>query len=210
MVGIGVTYNLPDLFSAVFGIRHYKIDTKEKQERMPAFQIDGYAVAPVKVRDSYLGTPVLTNIVFEGMEYKLFDKDGNIVKKSYDDFELPVATLVSIRRAKRIIKTAVNAGNGTVKELYGFGDWQIDINGFCIPDPNQPQGKTTPEAQRDELYRWEKIADAIRIKGGLNIHKDIHNIVIEEFNTWQLKGSPDIIPFRMKAVSDEPVELLLL
>jgi len=195
MIGVDITYRLPDLFAQVFGINYY-IDAEaqpEKAERM-----------------SSSGTPVLTTITFAGKEYNTLDANGQIIRKRYNDFELPVATLVSITRAKRIIKTPVNAGSGTVKEMYGFDDWQIEMKGFCIPDSSQPQGLTTAEKLKEELLRWEKIADAIRIKGGLPFYKDIHDIVIEEFRTYQMKGSPKLIPFSIRATSDEPVELLLL
>lgn len=194
MIGLNIPYELPDLFASVFGIRHYDIHGKAPEDK--------------KVRDSYLGTPVLTHIVFAGQEYQLFDKDGKLTKKRYDDFELPVATLVSIARRKKIIETPVSTG--TVKELFGFNEWDININGFCLPDPNQPQKLTTPQQQIDMLRKWEQIADSIRLKGSLAIHPDIHNIVIKDFNTWELKGMPDMIPFSIKAISDRPVELILL
>ncbi len=192
MIGVDLNLRLPDLFAAVFGIRDYEVLPENESGR-----------------ESYVGTPVLALITFEGGRYNVYEKGGGIKQEKYNDFELPAATLVSIRRAKRIVTTPVAAGSGSVKELFGFDDWQIDINGFCIPDPNQPQGFTSADAQMAELQRWEKIADAIRIKGGLPIHKEIHNMVIREFSTWQLKGSPEVIPFRISAISDEPVELLL-
>jgi hypothetical protein len=210
MIGIDAQYNLPDLFATVFGI-HYYIAAKQEQKKSSGinYNIDAKQETPAYDRMSQSGTPVMDTIVFEGKSYNVLDKDGKVSQKSFKDFELPVASLVSINRAKRIIKTPVNAGNGTVKELYGFDDWHIDINGFCIPDSSQPQGLTTPAQLRDELYQWEKIADSIRIKGGLSINKDIHDIAIEDFRTWQLKGSPKLIPFSIRAISDEPVELLL-
>jgi len=193
MIGFDLQYNIQELFDAVFGIKHYEIAKTEPEKG---------------VRQSSYGTPVLTTIVLQGKDYNVIDKDGNIIQENYKDFELPIATLVSIRRAKRIVKTQVSTG--TVKEMFGYGDWQIDINGICIPDKNQPQGLVSPQEQIDELKRWEKVADAIRIKGGLFIHPDINDLVIEEFNTWQVKGSPNVIPFTIKAVSDQPVELLLI
>jgi len=193
MIGFDLQCNIQELFDAVFGIKHYEIAKTEQDKG---------------VRQSSYGTPVLTTIIFQGKDYNVIDKDGNIIQENYKDFELPIATLASIRRAKRIVKTQVSTG--TVKEMFGYGDWQIDINGICIPDKNQPQGLVSPQEQIDELKRWEKVADAIRIKGGLFIHPDINDIVIEEFNTWQVKGSPNVIPFTIKAVSDQPVELLLI
>jgi len=194
MIGLNIPYELPDLFASVFGIRHYDIQGKAPEQK--------------KVRDSYLGTPVLTHIVFQGKSYQIFDKDGKLVEVNMKDFELPVATLTSIARRKKIIETPVSTG--TVKELFGFNEWNININGFCLPDPRQPNKLTTPQQQIDTLRKWEKLADSIRLKGGLAINPDIHNIVIKDFNTWELKGMPDMIPFSIKAISDRPVELILL
>jgi len=194
MIGVDIRYDLNALFDTVFGIKHYAVPGESPEENYE--------------RLSQYGTPVLTAITFEGKEYQVYDKNGEIITQSFGDMELPVATLVSISRKKQIIKTPTPTG--TVKELYGFGDWEIDVNGFCIPDTAQPQGLFSPQQQADALKDWEKIADAVRIKGGLMIHKDIHDIVIQDFATWQLKGSPNVIPFRMKWISDQPVELLLV
>ncbi len=208
MIRLNIPYEIPDLFASVFGIRHYNISSQSDNKETVHYDITGKTPEQKKVRDSYLGTPVLTHIVFQGKSYQTFDKDGKLVEVDMKDFELPVATLTSIARRKKIIETPVSTG--TVKELFGFNEWDININGFCLPDPNQPQKLTTPQQQIDMLRKWEKLADSIRLKGGLPIHPDIHNIVIKDFSTWELKGMPDMIPFSIKAISDRPVELILL
>ena len=210
---IGVSYNIGDLFEAAFGYN-----------RLPAFRIpekvegEGTLVGfeGVEVireespeRMSWLGTPILTSITFQGGTYARYKEDGTIERVQMNDFELPVASVVTIKRSKILQKTKATANNGTVKEIYGFADWDVDIQGICLPDQSQPQGFFTAQSLLDELYRWEQLISPIRILGGLSINRNIHDIVIEDIDVRQLKGRPTVIPFVLKCVSDEPTELIL-
>ncbi len=181
-----------ELFRTAFGISDYsKSQDSQELERM-----------------SYLGTPVLFPIQFNSGNYNVYNRTSDIEQKAFSDFVLPYSTLVTLRRAKIFKETKTVGSKGTVKETYGFTDWQIDFKGFCLKAPNHATAKTAFD-QHKILVEWEKIVDAISITGALFSAKGIRNIVIKEISFGQMEGQPDKIPFTIRAVSDEPLELIL-
>lgn len=204
-------YNIAQLFDLAFGIRSiaaYNINTNQTPTGTN-FDYSGIPVANnvhEASRMSHLGTPILGSMLFKGKDYQIFNELGDVVLKSFADFELPSATLVNFRRGKIITKTKALAANGTVKEMFGFDDWSIDIRGLCLPDPSHPTAKTAEE-QKLQLLSYEGIADAIQVIGQLFDNHKIYNITIDEIDINQLKGKPDVIPFYLKCSSDEPLEL---
>ena len=212
---IGIDYNISTLMREAFGIKGnlavYKIPDRNQEEIN--INYNGLDVLkPIddpSQRQSYLGTPILFPMTLKGKKYKVFNYDGNIELDDYADFELPVVSLATFRRAKIIAETKALAANGTVKEMYGFSDWQIDIKGLCLPDPAQPQKLTTAADQKWMLAKYERAVDSIRVSGVLFKDLEINNIVIKELSFSQLKGKPKVIPFTMRCSSDEPLELVL-
>lgn len=57
---------------------------------------------------------------------------------SLDDVALPGEPLISISQSKNIIKTAIDGNDGTFKELYSNGDYQITIRGVAT-NPDDPE-----------------------------------------------------------------------
>ncbi len=205
--------NISQLFEIAFGIKEinaYNIDINDSQEPT-VFDYSGIQKIDqtnVDAKLSYLGTPILMPMTLKGKKYQVFDSFGNVVLQDYEDFVLPAATLVTMRRAKIINKTKANAANGTVKEMYGFNDWRIDIRGFCLADPSH-KNATAAYDQKLKLWEYDNVVDSIEILGQLFNDLNISNIAIEEIQFNQLKGKPGVIPFYMKCVSDEPLELIL-
>ncbi len=151
---------------------------------------------------------IILPITLKGKQYQIFNEVGDVALKQFEDFEMPAATLVSFRRAKIITKTKALAAKGTVKEMYGFDDWRIDIRGFCLADPAHQTAKSAYE-QKLRLYDFDNIVDSIQILGELFNDIDISNITIDELSFDQLKAKPGVIPFYMRCSSDEPLELRL-
>jgi hypothetical protein len=104
-------------------------------------------------------------------------------------------------------ETKINGGNGTVKEIYGFDDWQVTINGFLIPDNSQPEGFKTPKEQEEQLVKWDNLASAIDIGCDLLTNKRIKFITIKGIQFEPMRGKPNIRSFTINAVSDNPIEL---
>lgn len=195
-------YNVKELLKEAFGITG------------PISASDGYkGVVGVKdfsnfSRMSWLGTPVMSTIIFQGQEYQSYNEQGEIVKISLAPFELPTVTLSTFSRRKNIAETEMTAGYGSVKEMYGFSDWQIDIRGICLLDPVKGKSMTAQE-QVKRLQEFESVAGSIPVLSEYYNDKGIDAIVIKELYIDQLEGRPNTIPFVIRAVSDRPAELIL-
>ena len=159
-------------------------------------------------RLSYLGTPIIYPVIFKGQKYRYYQDNGELDTIQLADFELPAVTLSSFSRKKNVSKTELTGGYGTVKEMYGFGDWQITIQGVCLRDPSHPTAKTAME-QHNQILAFEKVAEAIPVTGELYNEKGIDALVIESIKIGQLAGKPGVIPFTLNCIQDTPKELLV-
>ncbi|MFY0714129.1 hypothetical protein J1D01_10660 [Seonamhaeicola sp. NFXS20] len=153
---------------------------------------------------SWLGTPVMFPMKFKGGSYQYYTPVGQLQQKRLNDFELPFASVADFRRAKNITKTNVLGSNGTVKEIYGFDDWQIRIRGLCLDTPEM-----SAYEQHLQLLKWEEIADSIEVIGTLFKDKSIYRITADDFDFKLAQGKQNVIPFEITASSDEPLELVL-
>src|SRR5690606_1053586 len=98
---------------------------------------------------------------------------------------------------------------GTVKEVYGHSDWDVRISGFLLDESSQPDGATTLSAQRDRLLAFERLADSIEVQGDLFTAFRIYRLAIVGVQFGQMPGKPDMMPFPLTCLSDEPLELVI-
>ncbi|WP_166964601.1 DUF6046 domain-containing protein [Yeosuana marina] len=199
--------DISQLFNLAFGFIpvRYASDSFSVQPSADA----NYQSIPTKpIEDvkkmSWMGTPVMFPMKFKGGSYQYYKPSGVLDQKRLNDFELPHASVADFRRAKNITKTNVLGSNGTVKEIYGFDDWQIRIRGLCLDTPN-----LSAYEQHKQLLKWEEIADSIEVIGALFKDKSIYRLTIEDFDFKQPQGKQNVIPFEITASSDEPLELVL-
>ena len=157
-----------------------------------------------EILKSVYGTPIIYPVQFSGSEYPVYDFYGKLIKKTFEDLWLPATTMVDFSRAKNIIKTNVIGINGTVKEYFGFDDWQIRIRMLCLND-----NKYTARQYADIIQDWFEIAGGINVRGSIFSKKEIYNIVIEDIDIKTLAGSPGVIPIELSCSSNEPVEIFL-
>lgn len=157
-----------------------------------------------EILKSVYNTPIIYPVSFEGGDYPIYDWYGKIKLKNYKQIWLPATTMVDFSRAKNIIKTNVIGINGTVKEYFGFDDWQIRIRMLCLND-----NKYKAREYADILQDWFEIAGGINVRGSIFSKKEIYNIVIENFDVKTLAGSPSVIPIELSCSSNEPVEIFL-
>jgi hypothetical protein len=210
-------YNTPpmaNLFAQAFGLTMggiYRPETASGSPDKPTGLFTGLEVVKdsnLSFEMSAMGTPILFPIVFSANPLaKKYNELGELVPFVSDDFRLPITSLVSFRRDKIMGVTRINGGKGTVKEIYGFDDWQITINGFLIPDASQPQGLKTPLAQEKELIKWDNCASSIAVFGELFTAGRIKNITIKGISFEPMRGKPNIRTFTITAISDSPIEL---
>lgn len=196
--------DISQLFNIAFGFIpvRYATNVLDQNNGVASYQsIPTKPIEDVK-KMSWMGTPVMFPMKFRGGYYNRYSNAGRLILNSYQDFELPHASVADFRRAKNITKTNVLGSNGTVKEIYGFDDWQIRIRGLCLDTP-----KMSAYEQHLQLLQWEEIADSIEVIGALFKDKSIYRLTIEDFDFKQPQGKQNVIPFEITASSDEPLEL---
>lgn len=213
------TYNIKDLLAVAFDI-NLPVQLSDAEASPSDGTVSQYypqvtvmnEVDETDYKISWMGTPILFPMEFsaEGLDrpYKVYRNDGRLEEINIRSFMLPAATVADFTRAKKIITTEVLGGDGTIKELYGFDDWNIRIRGVCLDDAARSHASTATEQKR-ELLKWENIAGAVKVNGSLFKEKDITEIVIQSIHIRQLEGKPWAIPFEISAVSNQPVSLIL-
>lgn len=197
--------DISQLFNLAFGFIPitYKIDSaSQKGANLIYPSIETQPVEAAK-KMSWMGTPIMFPVVFKGGTYNYYNDLGEIVSKNRGDFDLPATTVVDFRRAKNITKTRMLGATGTVKEIYGFDDWQIRIRGLCLDTPTE-----NAYDLQNELLKWESIADSIEVLGELFLDKSIYRLTIEDIDFRQPQGRHNVVPFEITASSDQPIELV--
>lgn len=205
---------LPELYARVFNL--FGIITYPEAANDRAYQENNISLNGVQLVDqeeleqelSYLNTPIIFPMTFKGDTYKVL-KNGEVAKQKVDDFRLPSTAVASFSRKKIKAKTRAVGGKGSVKELYGFDDWQITINGFCLNDPKHPQGAVSFQDQVDRLLEFENLADSVEVLGSLFRGKGIYRMDIDQIDFPAVVGKPRYVPFTIIGESDEPLELIL-
>lgn len=157
-----------------------------------------------EILKSVYGTPIIYPVQFSGSEYPVYDFYGKLIKKTFEDLWLPATTMVDFSRAKNTIKTNVLGANGTVKEYFGFDDWNIRIRMLCLTD-NKYKAKEYAELITD----WSRIAGSINIKGSIFTKKEIYSLSIDDIDIKTLAGSPGVIPIELSCSSDEAIEIFI-
>ncbi len=198
------TFSIPQLLAQAFGLTKVSYVVPQDAPQAADVNYAGVQVKPMQEvkKLSWMGTPIMFPTLFKGGSYQYYKENGVLDNKPLADFDIPPASIIDFRRAKNITKTRISGTNGTVKEIYGFDDWQIRIRGLCLDTPQM-----SAYDQHLELLKWESLADSIQVIGELFKDKSIYRLVIEEIDFPQREGSTNIIPFVITAVSDEPIEL---
>lgn len=198
-------YNISQLFKLAFGT-NLPVYLTVPIGREPVHTAEYGSIRTVEreeaMRLSKLGTPIVFPMKFTAGSYKFYDYQSKIVEKQLADFWLPPATMVDFSRVKNISRTDVIGGNGTVKEIYGFDDWQIRIRTVCHND------ELSSREYEKRLIEWSEVIQSISVEGDLFGWKNIHNLVIESIDIRSLEGTPNIIPIELNCISDEPFELI--
>lgn len=195
------------IISEIFGIAVYRPAHERPAPSQPTFRsVDFVGKADAEAVSDF-NLPVFGVVKFKGGSYNTYNERGQVVKQRMNDFVLPYSCIVDFSREKIITETQTLGGTGTVKELYGLGDWQINISGIAFGNRSDPSA----EAHRivADLTRWANICDSISVEGEIFGSKDIDNIVIKKLDIKPIEAKFDVIPFTIEAVSDEPIELII-
>ena len=159
-----------------------------------------YYDAPVRFGQKTFGAFKL-----KGGKYYRYNYNGELKKYSYSDFLMPLASLVDFERAKIMETTPMKGGSGSVKEIYGFDDWSITINGIIIPDKENEPAFRTVDGQMSALQKFHDIAGAIDVEGQIFSNRGIDSIVTKKLNFYPIQGKPNMMRYSIDAVSDEAI-----
>lgn len=149
----------------------------------------------------YSGARVVAPLKFGEGEFKAFGARGELVTERLSALFLPPTTLVDYQRAKVATYTQ-QSGLGTVKEVFAFGDWVLNVYGVAFDYHGM-----TAEQQIEGLLQRERMADALPISGKLMELLNVSHVFIESFQAKQLAGFPGRIPFTFACLSDAPIEV---
>ena len=181
--------------------------SEEQKAQLPNYE--GINFLPVDESDvmSELGTPVFGDSTFEGGTYNRYNKYTGIIERTkYGTKTLPYSCLVDFSRSNNVITTPVLGGSGTVKEIYGIGDWDITIRGIAF---NNDKHGNSAHKTIDWLIDWADICDAFDVSGAVFLNKKINRIVIKSLDIQPIEAKWNVIPFTIQAISDEPIELTI-
>lgn len=142
-----------------------------------------------------------------GDSAKTWDNNGKLIDKKYNEFLMPLATMVDFSRDKVVIETPVTGGNGAVKEIYGLSDWNISIRGIILPDKYNPYTQQTVAEQMELLQNFHEIAGNIGVKGQIFAQRNITRIVTKSLSFSPIQGRPNMMQYSIEAVSDEDILL---
>jgi len=164
----------------------------------------------VAERQSYLGTPVHTQIQIQGGQFfELEDIEGNNPIE-YEGIVMQTA-LVDVSMSKNIVKTAIQGRDGTVKEYVSLGDYLITIQGniIGITEGNTVEdiGNVYPAIDTERLIQICQIPDAIEVTSEFLQLFGISQMVISDFKFAELQGFRNMQPFQITALSDTPINL---
>ena len=156
---------------------------------------------------SMLGTPVFGDITFEAGQYNIYNKYTGIIEKAgYSGYTLPYSCIVDFSRQNNVITTPVLGSTGTVKEIYGIGDWDITIRGIAF---NNDKAGNSAHEQIKQLIAWADLCDSIEVGGSVFLSKGINRIAIKSIDIQPIEAKWNVIPFTIQAISDEPIELTI-
>lgn len=144
-------------------------------------------------------------------EHQFFPLEMSIDSgKTY--FLLPYEPLMSVSSKNNIIKRNVaktKKGEGTVKEHWSRGDYEISITGVLLGDNEVGDvAECFPKADFEKLKSYMTAAKSIKVKCPLLELSGINNIVIEDFS-WPFTKGENVQAYEIKAYSDSSFKLLL-
>lgn len=149
---------------------------------------------------SSLGTPVYTNIEFLPGTYETKTKGVfNSFGSSTDgpDRLRYEAVLITVSQEKKIITTAIQGRDGTVKEYIGLDDYQVVVNGII----------TGANGQRpmDQIIALKKMLDApiaVEVASRYLQALDINYLVLKSYELDEQEGGYSYQRFSLTFISD--------
>ncbi len=189
-------YNRESLFRELFGISARFVAVSAVNAgvlldgEMPAFGDIQVLETDQAIRQSELGHPIFSEVVFE--------------RENGEQYDVPNAPMIDCRLAKNIVRTSLLKRMGTVKELISADDWQVTIRGFLVDSDDR-----YPINQVRELRQWFELEESLKVTSEILNEMGIYNLVLQELDLPDPENYSNFQAFTLSCLSDEPVELEL-
>lgn len=207
-------FNIPSALALLYGIVRpisFPGLVGQAESENPNITFSGVQIVPDEESRpmSHIGTPIFYPITLRGGTYKSYDHQGKVIDTQLGDLRLPISSVVEMSTTKVITKTQVSASGSSVKEVYGFSDWDIRITGILFDEQTHPHGASTVETMEARLLEFDEMADSIGVDAELFNRRGIDRIVIRSLNFQAIPGKPRMIGYQMQCESDAPIELVI-
>jgi len=188
------TISIPELLERAFGVR--PILLAQPRRVQPTGELE---LAVSGYREAYpaspMGTPVVSQIRFAPAN----DPDG----RRFEGYTMSPTTMVKVRKGKNIVRTSVQGRDHTVKEYISQDDPVITFTGLIINldslDPPHEELR-----QLDDLFSFRpQLTVQCRYLNALGITA----LVIQDFQSEEIMGSPNVYKFQIRALGDLPEQL---
>lgn len=120
------------------------------------------------------------------------------------DVELPNEPLVSVTLAKQIVETAIDGNDGTFKENYSNGDYQVSIRGLILDDEDPDN---YPEDLVREVRRVIEERTHVAITCALTTIFNITHIAVKGCEFPAYEGDIGVQPYILNGSSDREFKL---
>ena len=191
-------FNLLNIYNRAFGTNfiagRYSNGVEPVVVPTPELYSSMVANSPVGELESYIGTPML-------MPTKL------------GLWWLPAEPIVKIGINRRIIETELDNVDGTFKEGFSNGDFEVDIMGVII-DQGDINSENLPEKNLRTLKKYILQSEG-KEKGSIEITNKllnlfgIYNIVIYSFKIDPVPGEIGMLKYSITAKSDFNRKLII-
>jgi hypothetical protein len=115
-----------------------------------------------------------------------------------------LGVLMDVKTTKTIDMVSVQNVSGTIKTYINDGDFEIKIRGWFTTD----NANDYPIEKVNQLKKLLKLNKALKVTSDFLLLFDIYNIVVLDYNLFQVEGVQNTQFFEISSVSDTPVELI--
>jgi len=146
---------------------------------------------------SQFGTPILSNLVFDGGSYE--DRGQTI---EFEGLQLD-SVLMTANKTKNIVKTEVQGRTGTVKEYISDGDFIINVKAVIVSQDSE-------KYPADDVRRMIEIDRApipLKFTSEFLDRFGVFDVVIENMSMPQTQGFRNVQAVSFNLVSDTPLEI---
>lgn len=112
--------------------------------------------------------------------------------------------LMDVKMTKNIDMVSVQNVKGTIKTYINEGDFDIKIRGWFASD----NASDYPIREVNRLKNLLSVNRALKVVSDFLLLFDIYDVVVMDYNFFQVEGVQNTQFFEISAVSDAPIELI--